>query len=142
MIEEDVIEKKIDIIYEQQDYLESVREEGKEAFMDSFERRQAVKHSLQEAIEACLDIGNHIVAAENLNRGEELSDIFESLAENGVVEEEPGQRLVEMAKFRNLLVHRYAYVDKDRLWTIATEDIEDISRFVREIQEFLDQYED
>ncbi|MDY6769701.1 MAG: DUF86 domain-containing protein [Candidatus Nanohaloarchaea archaeon] len=137
MIDSDVIEQKIDIIQEQLAYLSEVEEDGQEAFTDSFERKQAVKHSLQEAIEACIDIGNHIAAAENLSRGEDLSDIFGSLADAGVVDDDLGARLEEMTKFRNLLIHRYAYVDEDRLWTIATEDINDIPAFVEAVQGYL-----
>ncbi|MFB6209513.1 MAG: DUF86 domain-containing protein [Candidatus Nanohaloarchaea archaeon] len=98
MIDRDVVERKIDIINEQLSYLSKVDNAGKEEFNDSFERRQAVKHSLQEAVEASIDIGNNIPAAENMPRGEDLSDIFASLSDNDIIDKKLGARLEEMTK--------------------------------------------
>lgn len=42
-----------------------------------------------------------------------------------------------MTKFRNLLVHRYAYIDEDRLWTIAVEDVDDLRAYLRAIQAYV-----
>jgi len=43
------------------------------------------------------------------------------------------ERLKEMAKFRNVLVHKYAIVDKKRLLRIMKEDVRDIEEFIKEI---------
>ena len=107
MIDKEIIEKKIDIISENMDYLREVSRTDLDAFVSNFERIQATKHSLQEAIEACLDIANHIIAAEGFPRAEEYGQFFTT-------------RLVEMAKFRNLLVHRYSLVDSKELHKILT----------------------
>jgi uncharacterized protein YutE (UPF0331/DUF86 family) len=36
-----------------------------------------------------------------------------------------------MAKFRNFLVHRYAFVQKEKLVEIVKQDINDIQEFVK-----------
>jgi len=38
-----------------------------------------------------------------------------------------------MAKFRNVLVHRYALVDTKKLLSIARDEVEDIKNFVKTI---------
>ncbi|HID28561.1 MAG TPA: DUF86 domain-containing protein, partial [Desulfobacterales bacterium] len=39
---------------------------------------------------------------------------LEILSENGVITEDLGDKLVELAKFRNVLVHEYLFIDHAR----------------------------
>ena len=59
------------------------------------------------------------------------SDAFEVLKENRIIDEKLAERLKEMAKFRNFLVHRYAFVQKEKLVEIVKQDIKDIEDFVK-----------
>lgn len=105
MIDNELIEKKIDLIEENIEYLESVKGISLKKFNSSFEKIQATKHSLQEAIEASLDIANHIIAAKSFKRCEKYSEMFEVLARNKIIGQNLKKNLMKMAKFRNLLVH-------------------------------------
>ena len=42
-------------------------------------------------------------------------------------------KLVEMAKFRNLLVHMYEDVDNEKLFSILQNNIDDFQRFIKAI---------
>jgi uncharacterized protein YutE (UPF0331/DUF86 family) len=137
MISEEVIHAKIDIIEENLKLLKEIYGEGFEYFSRSFRDIQAAKHSLQEAIEACLDIGQHIIAEKGFRRAEEYREIFEVLEEEGIIEPKLSQRLQEMAKFRNLLVHRYGELDLQRVFAVMEEDLEDIEEYVRGILSYL-----
>ena len=141
MIDKSLVERKIDIILENMKYLQDVREIQEENFFASFEKIQASKHSLQEAIEACIDIANHIIASMDFKRAETYADMFERLAENRIIGQELKEKLMNMAKFRNLLVHAYGKVDVKRLWKILQEDLQDILSFVREIEKYLEKNE-
>lgn len=138
MIDGEVIERRIDIINENMRYLRSVRGMDEKVFVSSFERVQASKHSLQEVIEACLDIANHILAAEGFPRAEEYMQLFVILAREGVIGDSLGVKLAQMAKFRNLLVHRYSRVSSGELYRILREDLVDVEEFVREILVFIE----
>lgn len=82
-----------------------------------------------EAIEAALGAANHVIAAEGFRRGEDYADLVTVLEEEAIVETELARRIRAMARFRNLLVHRYAAIDRERVWRILTEDREDIQAF-------------
>jgi len=138
VIDGEVIERRIDIINENMRYLRSVRGMDEKVFVSSFERVQASKHSLQEVIEACLDIANHILAAEGFPRAEEYMQLFVILAREGVIGDSLGVKLAQMAKFRNLLVHRYSRVSSGELYRILREDLVDVEEFVREILVFIE----
>jgi uncharacterized protein YutE (UPF0331/DUF86 family) len=128
-----IIEGRLDIISENIDYLRGVSKTELKTFSSDFEKIQATKHYLQEAIEACLDIANHIISAEGFPRAEDYGQFFRVLAEKNVLDKALAERLATMAKFRNLLVHRYGSIKPAELHKIVNEDLEDIEEYVREI---------
>ncbi len=93
----------------------------------------ATKHALLESIEACIDISNHIISAKGFRRSVDYKDVFEVLKEERIISKKLAERLKEMAKFRNVLVHKYTIVDKKRLLRIMKKDIKDIEQFIKEI---------
>lgn len=137
MIDRDIIEGRIDIISENMDYLKEVRRTDLDSFSSDFEKIQATKHCLQEAIEACLDIANHIMSAEGFPRAEDYGQFFRVLAEKEVIGKDLAGRLARMAKFRNLLVHRYGLIKPEELHKILNEDLGDIEEYVREILTYI-----
>lgn len=137
MIDEEIIEAKIDIILMNLSYLETVRSSDKTVFLHSFEKKQATKHSLQEAIESCLDIANHFIAEQGWNRAETYAEMFQELYNHQIINKSLMESLSDMARFRNLLVHRYGTIDEIRLWSILQEDLDDFTLFVKKIESFL-----
>lgn len=65
--------------------------------------------------------------------------MFERLYEKNVIEQGLNERLADMARFRNLLVHRYGKIDDRRLFKILNENIEDVHEFVVEVQRYLEE---
>lgn len=137
MIDREIIEARFDTIEKNMRYLQTVRNLEYEVFSENFEKIQAVKHSLQEAIEACIDVANHLISALALERAETYSEMFRILAQNEILSQELANELAEMAKFRNLLVHRYAEIDTQRLYQILQKELQDIHEFMQEISKYL-----
>ncbi|MFW6375657.1 MAG: DUF86 domain-containing protein [Thermoplasmatota archaeon] len=65
--------------------------------------------------------------------------MFERLYEKNIIEQGLNERLADMARFRNLLVHRYGKIDDRRLFKILNENIEDVHEFVVEVQRYLEE---
>lgn len=139
MIDEELIESKIDLIFKNLEYLDEIKKIDESVFLTSFEKIQASKHSLQEAIEGSLDMANHIISSQGWERAETYSDMFERLYEKDVIGQGLNERLADMARFRNLLVHRYGKIDDRRLFKILNENIEDVHEFVVEVQRYLEE---
>lgn len=137
MISTDVVNAMIDLIEENIRLIEEIRLQGYESFSGSFRDIQAAKHSLQEAIEACLDIGSHIIAEKGFRRPEDYKEIFKVLEEEGIIDPVLSAKLQEMAQFRNLLVHRYGQIDTRRVYIIMSEDMKDIQEFVKQILKYI-----
>ena len=138
MIDKEILESKIDLIMKNLDYLGEIKMMDTEDFLGSFEKIQATKHSLQEVIEASLDIANNMISRQGWSRAETYAEMFERLCENQVICEDLKDKLVDMARFRNLLVHRYGSIDDERLFEILNESLGDIHRFIEDIYAYME----
>ena len=73
--------------------------------------RRFIEHTLQLAIQACLDAASHVVSDERLGEPSTTRELFSLLARAGRLSQELAQKLSAAAGFRNVLVHGYAEVD-------------------------------
>ncbi|MBM4241716.1 MAG: DUF86 domain-containing protein [Euryarchaeota archaeon] len=136
-LDKELIQLRIDVIERDLAEINKIVEEGYENFKTNFRNELASKQALLESIEACIDISNHIIATQGFRRPTDYKDVFVILEENGFLERNLSGKLQEMAKFRNLLVHRYAEMDKERLFRIMKADIDDIKVFVEKILRYM-----
>jgi uncharacterized protein YutE (UPF0331/DUF86 family) len=93
-----------------------------------------VTHTLQLAVQAALDVASHIVADERLGEPRTNQDLFTLLERHGWLDPGLAERLRDMARFRNLLVHGYAGVDLDLVADIVRHDLGDLERFAAAIR--------
>jgi uncharacterized protein YutE (UPF0331/DUF86 family) len=91
--------------------------------------RAAVERWLQVAIEACIDIATHVVAAQGWTPAGSARDAFLVLANHAKVPLELAQRLGSAAGMRNVLVHDYVAVDLGRIAHAVRHDLPDLRRF-------------
>jgi len=136
-LEREVIEGKFDIIDRNLSFLGEIKRLSLEQFLESYRDVQAAKYSLLEIVEACIDIANYIISVRGFRRAEEYSEMFKVLKEEGVIGKGLATKLEDMARFRNLLVHRYGEVDNRRVLEIIKYNLKDIREFEREIVEFV-----
>ena len=87
------------------------------------------KYYLQVSIECCLDIANHIIAAQGFRAPRDYADSFKVLEEHKVLSDGLGMKLRQMAKFRNRLVHLYGEIDDAYVYTFIEQDLQDILDF-------------
>ena len=92
---------------------------------------------LQLAIQAVLDISNHIVADMNVNLPADSKELFIMLARRKVLPARLSKKLVSMAGFRNLLVHEYLEIDRRRVYAVLHKDLGDFERFIEAVSKLL-----
>ena len=90
----------------------------------------SAKYFLIVAIEAAIDLCTHVIARNKLRVPNDYADTFRVMEEEGLLSKGLVERLVEMAKFRNRLVHIYWEVDNEVVYEILQDDIRDIEAFV------------
>lgn len=96
-----------------------------------------VVHTLQMAVQAALDAASHIVSDERLGEPDTYRQLFTLLEAHGWLSDEVGDRLRDMAGFRNVLVHGYAELDLEVVEEVLAERLDDLLEFARQIRERL-----
>jgi uncharacterized protein YutE (UPF0331/DUF86 family) len=129
-VDPELIATRVAKIREQLRHLARLDTLAREDFIASPVEQHAVERELQIVIEACLDIGHHVISREGLRRPGDYRDVFAVLHEAGIIETDLGRRLEEMASFRNRLVHGYLAVDPARVYEIAHNELGDVEAFV------------
>lgn len=99
--------------------------------------RRAVERTLHLAVEACLDIGQHIIAQEGFRTPKDNKDVFQILTEEGIVPDTLLPTLVAMARFRNLIVHDYTRIDDAAVFGILKRRLGDLSDYAQVIVAYL-----
>jgi len=136
-LEREVIEGKFDIIERNLRFLKEIKTLSPDQFVESYKDVQAAKYSLLEIVEACIDIANYIISVKGFRRAEEYSEMFKVLKEEGVIGKELATKLEDMARFRNLLVHRYGEIDDRKVLEVIKHNLKDIEEFEKEIEKFI-----
>ena len=101
-------------------------------------KRGAARYYLQVAIECCLDIGNHVIASEQLNSPATYRETFQILHAAGIIPDKMASSLQQMASMRNRLVHMYSEIDDEIVFDAILIAPGDCNRFAQHIVNFRD----
>jgi uncharacterized protein YutE (UPF0331/DUF86 family) len=114
-------------------YLADVRrfrdEAGRDRFLADRGDQYKVEFPLQQVIQVAVDLAAHAMVDAPGPRPNTLAGLFDALAERGLIDRPLSTRLSAMARFRNLLVHRYADIDHERVWDIVNARLGDLDEF-------------
>ncbi|MHA1506193.1 MAG: type VII toxin-antitoxin system HepT family RNase toxin [Candidatus Asgardarchaeia archaeon] len=87
--------------------------------------------NLYVAVQGCIDLGLKVASKLNLSTPETYSDVFRILHVEGFIPEDLKERLISMAKFRNILAHLYLSIDIIEIHNSLKSDISDIKEYLR-----------
>jgi uncharacterized protein YutE (UPF0331/DUF86 family) len=131
-----VVESRIRKIEESVVRLREIAEMPGNPFLSDPRTYPAMERHFQVAIQSVLDIGAHLIAEQGLREPEGYTDILGILGEAGVIPREFSERIQGMAGLRNILVHDYMIVDRERL-TRLLQDLDDFGSFCRYVAEYI-----
>lgn len=135
------VESKLANIRESLTELNSLLKLGKEKFLADKKNFAVAEHYLRRALEAVFDIAGHIVSRYPMAAGKRPSTykgLALVLAEKGIVNEDFGKNiLVQMAGYRNRMVHFYDEITPQEMYDILKNHIADINTFASAIVELL-----
>ena len=133
MVDRLIIERLTSLINSYLNDLKPVQDVSFSQYSKDIKTQRFVERTLHIAIEACLDIGNHIISDEGFREPEDNRDIFNVLGEKGIITDKLQKRLQDMASFRNLMVHSYAKIDNEIVYGILKKRLGDIEEFMKVI---------
>jgi len=103
--------------------LQSLQNYDKEAFLSTPEYYGSAERFLHLSIEALLDIGNHLIADQNLGEVRWYRDIPEILNKKGIINDQQEKTWIRMIGFRNALVHDYHDIDSSIVFELLNKHL-------------------
>lgn len=99
----------------------------------------SAERDFQVGIQAALDIAAYLLADAGVDVPSEYSEVFRALGRIGVVPVPFAEKLVGMAKFRNVLVHLYLEVDLKKVYSYIQHDLDDFILYAKHVGDYLAQ---
>ncbi|KKU81212.1 MAG: hypothetical protein UY09_C0044G0003 [Parcubacteria group bacterium GW2011_GWA2_47_8] len=131
------IESKVATIRDSLEELNKISRLSKKEFEANKDNFAITEHYLRRALEALFDIANHIVSRFPYSAGKRpysYKGLALALADRGIVNKNFGNKaLVNMAGYRNRLVHFYDEITPKELYEIITTKLGDFETFVKAV---------
>lgn len=137
MVEAATVRRLLEIIEQRLSRLEEAAGTPLERYLEDDDLQDVVERNLEVCIQACIDLGLHVLADLPRPLPETYRGVFSSLAQEGVLSGGLASRLVRMAGFRNILVHGYTDLIEERVHSVLAE-LDDIRDFVAELVHYLE----
>jgi uncharacterized protein YutE (UPF0331/DUF86 family) len=131
MVRPEVIRKRLNKIDEYLVVLRRLQRYGRDEFLSDPERYGSAERFLHLAIEALLDMGNHVIADKGMGVVEWYSDVPKIFLEKGMISSELSEKWIRMIGFRNTLVHGYMDVDRAIVYEVLQNGLCDIEELKR-----------
>jgi uncharacterized protein YutE (UPF0331/DUF86 family) len=96
-----------------------------EKYRADWKTQRIVERTMQMAIEACLDVANHLIADRKLRVPTTYAQTFSVLEQAGLLPSDIAVQMVQMVGLRNLLIHEYARLDAARVVRLLNERLDD-----------------
>lgn len=133
MVDKSLIGRKLE---RAQSYLKRIRfkkDPGISLFVKDSDLQSIILFNLIQAIQACVDMGSHIISDSEWETPSTQAEIFEILASKKVITKPLAKKMIRMVGFRNRIVHEYEKTDMKIVHTVWKKHIADIESFCRAV---------
>ncbi|HKL75591.1 MAG TPA: DUF86 domain-containing protein [Halanaerobiales bacterium] len=137
MVNREVVLDRISIIKNSLKRLKEISKLSKQEFKNNDDYFAIAEHHLRRSLEAVIDLGRHICVKEDLGQPQDYTEVFDILNNGGVLSKEFTENIRGMAGYRNRLVHMYNQIDKEEIYQILQERLDDFDIFTNEIMNYI-----
>ncbi len=138
MVDKLLVQQRLAMILQYLEKLKNYRAVPRQDFLGDATIAGAAESYLRRSLEAIFDVGRHILARTGgTDVAAEYKAIARGLGLKKVVDEKLSECLVQMAGYRNRMVHLYHLINDEEIYSILQNDLEDIEEFVRQISRYL-----
>lgn len=138
MVDREVVERRLGRLETLLVDLEAVAARPRPEFLSNRGLQAQAERWTHLAVETCIDLANHLIADRGWESPQTYRDTFQVLQSRGVLESKLAEQMAGWAGLRNVLVHLYMDVDHERLHQILAEELDDLRRFARALNEAIE----
>ncbi len=142
LVDKNIILRKISELDMYQMQIEEFALTTLQEYTSDWKVQRIIERTLQMMIETCADIAHHIISDKAMRSPMSYADTFKVLHENHIIDAELFPAMDNMAKFRNIVVHRYENVDAEIILIILKKHLGDFVLFRNSILKYLSNQSD
>ena len=139
-MDKEVIENKLENLRRCVVRIEQKTPTSVSSLMEDLDTQDIIVLNLERAIQACVDIGLHIIAGSEVKVPDSMAETFRILGKMKVLESDVADHLSKAVGFRNTAVHAYQEIDWAIVFSIITERTNDFRDFSRQIMSRLERH--
>jgi uncharacterized protein YutE (UPF0331/DUF86 family) len=118
-------------------HLAELQRYPEEEFLSDWRIHDLADRQLHLTLETFLTVGEIVISECGFRKPDTYADIPRILCENKVIGKQLNEELVDLARFRNVLVHGYLHLDHERVYRHVHTDPRIIEDFIEVIREFV-----
>ena len=138
-LSDEVIRQRLQLLESYVQHLQGYRARTRDEVRSDISLTWAIEHGLQLSIQCVIDVCHYLVADLALGVPATSQEAIEPLRDAGVFPSTFADTLVQMARFRHLLIHVYAHIDIDRVYDHLQNHLNDFGQFAQYVLQFLAQ---
>ena len=131
LVDKSLVSRKLEKVESYINQISSKKDPGLKSFKEDRDFQSIILFNLIQAIQACIDIGAHIISDSDWGTPATQAEIFELLAEGKVIPKALSKKMIQMAGFRNRIIHEYEKTDMKIVHTVWKKKIVDINKFCK-----------
>ncbi len=135
MVDKNVITSRIEQIERHSYKISPYKTLSYEEFVQDSIAQDVVEYNIFQITNHVIDIIQHIVVDEDYGLPQSSYEAAQILLEKGILEENNLQLLKKMIGFRNVVGHDYISINKQIVYSILTEAMDDIALILSKITE-------
>ncbi len=108
-----------------------------DAFAANIIFKRFVERNIELAIEQMIDICKHFIGSLDLREPETYAECFAILGESGIIADQTVETCKSMARYRNLLIHTYDWVDDTITYGIYEKRLNDFRMFIGSVRQYI-----
>src|SRR5262244_1234793 len=128
-LSDEVIRQRLQLLESYVQHLQSYRARTHEEVRSDMSLTWAIEHGLQLSIQCVIDVCHYLVAGLALGVPATSQEAIELLRDVGVFPATFAHTLIQMVRFRNVLVHLYTQVDLERVYDVLQHHLDDFTHF-------------
>jgi uncharacterized protein YutE (UPF0331/DUF86 family) len=133
MVDKAILAAKLAAIRDAVARVRQVLPASAEAFKLDRTAREVVTLNVFIALQEAIALAAHWVADRGWSVPQSYADVFTVLGDRGVIDRELAQRLRAAAGLRNLIAQQYGVLNVDRVFAIASNELDDLLAFCQQL---------
>jgi len=117
--------------------LKELKQIKENTFVGDYHYYGLAERYLQLSIECILDVGNMLIVSLDLEKPSDKQEIIDILEKAKIIPSILSTKLSGVARFRNLLVHEYVKINREKVYDILKNKIPDLEEFAKSVTKYL-----